>query len=462
MPIQNSEIEGLFMRARNLPTLEATFAILTVTLFASSACAVTEKVLHDFTNVRGGAIPVGVILDDSGNLYGTTFDGGGADSTGCGGSGCGTVFELTPKAGGGWTEKVLHSFSEKDPVGFNPSSGVIFDSSGNLYGTTSGGGRFGCGYGGTLCGTVFELTPKAGGGWTEKLLHSFKPDGKDGQNPRAGLIFDTSGNLYGTTWYGGSGACFDGNGHGCGTVFELTPRAGGGWTEKVLYSFNDSGKDGIWPRASLIFDTSGNLYGTNFSGGVDGNGAVFELTRKPHGSWTEKILHGFTNGKDGNSPTASLIFDESGNLYGTTYYGPPQGYEGPCVDGTDLGCGTVFELSPKVSGGWTEKILHYFKSNGVDGFHPSAGFIFDASGNLYSSTIYGGTNDNGTVFDLTPTAGGGWLDKVLYSFDYKDGFGPGALIFDSEGNLYGTTEYGGNGSCNIGNFGCGTVFEIKP
>ena len=284
------------MRVRNLPTLEATFAILTVTLFASSACAVTEKVLHDFTNVRGGAIPVGVILDDSGNLYGTTFDGGGADGTGCGGSGCGTVFELTPKAGGGWTEKVLHSFSEKDPVGFNPSSGVIFDSSGNLYGTTSGGGRFGCGYGGTLCGTVFELTPKAGGGWTEKLLHSFKPDGKDGQNPRAGLIFDTSGNLYGTTWYGGSGSCYDGNGHGCGTVFELAPRASGGeWKEKILCSFNGNGKDGVWPNGGLIFDKSGNLYGVTLESAlvVDGYGTVFEL-QKSVGGWRQMILHAFT------------------------------------------------------------------------------------------------------------------------------------------------------------------------
>jgi len=453
------------MRVRNLPTLEATFAILTVTLFASSACAVTEKVLHDFTNVRGGAIPVGVILDDSGNLYGTTFDGGGADSTGCGGSGCGTVFELTPKAGGGWTEKVLHSFSEKDPVGFNPSSGVIFDSSGNLYGTTSGGGRFGCGYGGTLCGTVFELTPKAGGGWTEKLLHSFKPDGKDGQNPRAGLIFDTSGNLYGTTWYGGSGSCYDGNGHGCGTVFELAPRASGGeWKEKILCSFNGNGKDGVWPNGGLIFDKSGNLYGVTLESAlvVGGYGTVFEL-QKSVGGWRLIILHAFNgDGKDGNNPIGSLVFDTSGNLYGATIAGPPQGYDGPCQDGTDTGCGTVFELSPKVSGGWTEKILHYFKTNGEDGYNPSAGLIFDASGNLYSSTEYGGSKDDGTVFELTPNETGGWKEKVLYSFDYEDGFAPGALIFDAAGNLYGTTEYGGNGSCNIGNFGCGTVFEIKP
>jgi hypothetical protein len=355
--MRNSELGGLFMRVRNLPTLEATFAILTVTLFASSACAVTEKVLHDFTNGRGGAIPVGVILDDSGNLYGTTFDGGGAAGTGCGGSGCGTVFELTPKPGGGWTEKVLHSFSEKDPVGFNPSSGVIFDGSGNLYGTTSGGGHFGCGYGGTLCGTVFELTPKAGGGWTEKLLHSFKPDGKDGQNPRASLIFDTSGNLYGTTWYGGSGACFDGNGHGCGTVFELTPTAGGEWKEKVLCSFNGNGKDGVSPNGSLIFDKSGNLYGVTLESAlvVGGYGTVFEL-QKSVGGWRLIILHGFNgDGKDGNNPTGSLVFDTSGNLYGATIAGPPQGYDGPCQDGKDTGCGTVFELSPKVTGGWTRR-----------------------------------------------------------------------------------------------------------
>jgi hypothetical protein len=115
-----------------------------------------------------------------------------------------------------------------------------------------------------------------------------------------------------------------------------------------------------------------------------------------------------------------------------------------------------------VTVGWTEKILHYFKSNGEDGYHPSAGLIFDASGNFYSSTVDGGSNEYGTVFELTPTANGGWKENVLYSFDNKDGFGPGVLIFDAAGNLYGTTEYGGNGSCDIGNFGCGTVFEIKP
>jgi uncharacterized repeat protein (TIGR03803 family) len=443
----------------------AVLAVLAVTVYMTSAWAVTEKVLRDFTDGRRGAFPAGVIFDASGNLYGTTFYGGGSESCNAGyGHSCGTVFELTPKVGGGWTEKVLHSFSPTDRGGFNPSSGVIFDASGNLYGTTSGGGRQGCGYGGTLCGTVFELTRTAGGGWKEKVLHSFRADGKDGQHPRAGLIFDASGNLYGTTWYGGSGSCYDGNGHGCGTVFELTPRAGGVWKEKILCSFKGNGKDGVWPNGSLIFDKSGNLYGVTLESAfvIGGYGTVFEL-QKSVGGWRLIILHAFNgDGKDGNNPTGSLVFDTSGNLYGATIAGPPQGYDGPCQDGTDTGCGTVFELSPKVTGGWTEKILHYFKSNGEDGYNPSAGLIFDASGNLYSSTEYGGSNDDGTVYELTPTAGEGWAEKVLHSFDYKNGFAPGALIFDVSGNLYGTTEYGGNGSCDISNFGCGTVFEIKP
>jgi uncharacterized repeat protein (TIGR03803 family) len=295
---------------------------------------------------------------------------------------------------------------------------------------------------------------------TEKVLHNF--NGTGGAYP-SGMIFDASGNLYGTTYYGGSGSCYDGNGHGCGTVFELTPKAGGGWTEKLLHRFKGNTYDGIAPVASLIFDASGNLYGTTSSGGPYGHGTVFELTPKVGGGWTEKILHSFNNGKDGNYPFASLTFDASGNLFGTTYYGPPQGYNGPCLDGHDLGCGTVFELTPEAGGGWTEKIVHFFKSNGKDGFHPGANLIFDAFGNLCGATALGGANDNGTVFEMTPKAGGGWTEKVLYSFNYKDGFAPGALIFDASGNLYGTTEYGGNGSCqNGGGGGCGTVFEITP
>ena len=270
----------------------------------------------------------------------------------------------------------------------------------------------------------------------EKVLHSFS-GGADGTYPYGGLIFDAAGNLYGTTTSGGTS--------NTGTVFELTPAAGGTWTEKVLHSFS-GGTDGIHPYAGLIFDAAGNLYGTTDLGGAYGYGTVFELTPAAGGTWTEKVLHNFNNGgTDGTRPYARLTFDAAGNLYGTTYGG-----------GAYNSYGTVFELTPAAGGTWTEKVLHSFGS-GTDGLIPYGGLIFDAAGNLYGTTAYGGTNDLGTVFELTPKAGGGWTEKVLYSFgDGTDGVSPLAgLIFDAAGNLYGTTQHGGT-------YNYGTVFEIAP
>src|SRR5664280_3872238 len=310
------------------------------------------------------------------SLYGTTLEGGTYYS--------GTVFELTPAAGGGWTEKVLHNFNENGTDGALPRAPLIFDAAGNLYGTTEYGGTY---YDSDL-GTVFELTPAAGGGWTEKVLHNFGI-GRDGTDPLAGLIFDAAGNLYGTTEYGGT--YYDSD---LGTVFELTPAAGGGWTEKVLHNFV-IGRDGTDPLAGLIFDAAGNLYGTTEYAGNYGAGTVFELTPTAGGGWTEKVLHNF-NGTDGEFPYSSLIFDGAGNLYGTTSAG---GTYSSCLSG--YYCGTVFELTPAAGGGWTETVLHSF-GNGTDGYSPSAGLIFDAAGNLYGTTPHGGTYEGGTVFEVTP------------------------------------------------------------
>jgi uncharacterized repeat protein (TIGR03803 family) len=233
-----------------------------------------------------------------------------------------TVFELTPTAGGGWTEKVLHSFTLNTGDGVGPQAGLVIDAAGNLYGTTVGGGAFDR-------GSVFELTPGAGGTWTETVLYSF-----GGGVPQGSLILDAAGNLYGTTYVGG----VYGNG---GTVFELRPKAGGGWTKKVLHSFNpNNGKDGHNPVAGLIFDTAGNLYGTTYGGGAHctGCGTVFELTRTAGGGWKEKILHSFShNSNDGFDPVAGLILDAAGNLYGTTAYGGANSYT--CDYSS---CGTVF------------------------------------------------------------------------------------------------------------------------
>jgi uncharacterized repeat protein (TIGR03803 family) len=409
----------------------AALAIFAVTVFVTGAGAATEKVLHSFnTTGNGGYAPYSsLIFDAAGNLYGATQIGGV--------HGEGTVFELMPRTGGGWTEKVLHSFNDNGIDGEVPYAGVIFDTAGNLYGITTAGGADGH-------GTVFELTPTAGGAWAEKILHSFNTTpGKDGYTPYGGLIFDTAGNLYGTTVTGGANTHY-------GTVFELTPQTGGGWKEKILHSFNDNGTDGFAPFASLVFDTAGNLYGTTDQGGTPNGsdlafGTVFELKAEAGGHWAEKVLHTFVeNGTDGNAPQASLILDAVGNLYGTTYLGGA------------YGVGTVFELTPEAGGLWTEAVLHSFQQNGTDGWSPYANLILD-SGNLYGTTTQGGTGV-GAVFELTPAGGGIWTESLPYSFiqNGSEGANPwGGLILDTAGNFYGTTVAGGT-------YGGGTVFEIKP
>ena len=240
-------------------------AALTIILIPSAqaqspaiSAARGEKVLHDFSQAGGeGTFPLDrLIFDAAGNLYGTTLAGGipGIDG--------GTVFELMPAAGGHWTEQVLHEFGNGSD-GYAPFAGLIFDAAGNLYGTTSTGGTY-------FHGAVFELTPNRSGGWTETVQYSFQGYPTDGDGPMAGLIFDAAGNLYGTTYFGGT--------YGPGTAFELTPTQGGGWTETVLHNFGN-GTDGVWPDAGLIFDPAGNLHGTTEHGGTyNYYGTVFELT----------------------------------------------------------------------------------------------------------------------------------------------------------------------------------------
>src|SRR5580704_3011288 len=412
------------MRGKKLSVgVRVALTIFALTVFVTTVCATGEKGLPSF-NPDGDEISsyAGLIFDAAGNLYGTTQYGGAYNY--------GSVFEVTPKAGGGWKEKLLHSFNGKD--GYQTFAGVIFDTAGNLYGTTISEGAHGG-------GTAFELIPKAGGGWREKVLHSFGL-GEDGFQPYGGLIIDASGNLYGTTTFVG------GYNNKYGTVFELTPEASGGWKETVLHYFNQNGKDGIWPNASLILGAGGNLCGTTPLGGAYGSGTVFELTPKAGGGWTEKILHSFhNNGADGIVPQAGVIIDGSGSLYGTT-----QG-------GGVYGKGAVFELTPKTDGGWTEKVLRSF--NGKDGLEVYGGLVIDGSGNLYGTTTDGGAYQyNGNAFELTPTAGGGWKETVLHNFSQntKDGYWPyGALILDGSGNLYGTTSFDGA-------YGSGIVFELTP
>jgi uncharacterized repeat protein (TIGR03803 family) len=293
------------------------------------------------------------------------------------------------------------------------------------------------------CGTVFELTPKAGGGWTERVLLRFNPNGKGGFSPYAGLVLDSDGNLYGTTVAGGDLTTC--NGLGCGTVFELTPNEGGSWTETVLHKFH--GTDGWYPDASMIFDAAGNLYGTTGGGGIHDSGTVFELMPKSGGGWTEKVLHSF-DGKDGGDPNG-LIFDSSGNLYGTCGEGGHGMYPG----------GTIFELTPTTDGDWKENLLYSFRMRDGYPYNPIGGVILDASGNLYGTTSEGGALHigAGTVFELIPPTGGGVL-QVLHDFGVQsnDGVEPVAgLIPDSAGNLYGTTRGGGESNS-------GTAFGLAP
>jgi uncharacterized repeat protein (TIGR03803 family) len=415
-----------------LAVIVASFSVIlgslaiTTPLFAASR----EKVTHSFRpNGKDGVYPNGVIIDKTGNLYGTTYVGGDV----------GTVFELTPD-NGKWTETLLHTFHGKD--GALPLGGLIQDAAGNLYGTTTAGGasstcndRAQPG-----CGTVFELS-LVNGKWTEKVLHSFNQDGKDGSFPAASLILDRDGNLYGTTVEGGPlSVCYQ---SGCGVAFELLPGKNGEWTEKILYTFHfySSG-----PYYALVMDKSGNLYGTDSITGKYLDGVVFELVPS-NGKWTQKVLHTFKlDGKDGANPDSSLILDQQGNLYGATSNG------GPLSGCNGQTCGTVFELSPGNNGKWTEKVLYSFNSK--DGAFPGS-ITFDASGNLYGSAQGGYGNGFGTVFELTPN-NGKWTEKVLHSFSgAPDGAYPGNVILDTAGHLYGATWMGGA-------YDYGAVFEIIP
>jgi uncharacterized repeat protein (TIGR03803 family) len=414
------------------PVFRFVLVVLASLLAASAIAAAQETVLYSFYDSGGTVLPqAGVISDASGNLYGTTFYSGAY--------GMGMVYELTPTANG-WQETILHSFNTDGVDGFFPTGGVIFGPDGNLYGTTEFGGSGNCsvGFG---CGTVYELSPDGNGGWTETILHEFS--GNDGWQAHSGLVFDSAGNLYGTTANGGA--------FHEGTVYELSPAKNGGWSLETLHSFRAK-LDGAVPWGGVILDSAGNLYGmTNQGGGritgcSYGCGTLFELIRPTSGGgWGTKILHNFNRDGDGHYPYGSLLMDPSGNLYGATGSG-----------GGQRDAGIVFELIPSSSGQWTEKLLHNFNNGIWDGSGPSANLIFDSAGNLYSTTLGGGAENEGTVFELTPAANGSWTETILHNFirQNADGVNPnGGVILDSAGNVYTATDSGGQ-------YAEGAVIEI--
>jgi hypothetical protein len=367
---------------------------------------------------------------------------------------CLLVLALACPASAEWKEKVLYSFQGGIGDGEYPAGGVVFDKAGNLYGaTTEGGGE--CLP--AQCGTVFQLAPpaKKGDPWTETVLWVFKGNGSgDGNTPAGSVIIDSSGNLYGTTGYGGTGDCvLIGEKVGCGTVYELSPSGekGGAWTEAVLYSF-PTAKQGYLPNGNLVFDKAGNLYGATMFGGGYGTtcdafyqycGAVFQLSppKKKGGKWTEKVLHGFRGARDGANPNGGLVLDGKGTIYGTTSAG---GFN--CPHHSGQGCGTVFSLKSANNKGqseWSETVLHRFDPGQSDGASPSGGVVFDSKSRLCGVTRTGGQAGYGTVFRLAPSSGlaGAWTETLLYSFTGQQDIGSpqAGLTLSAKGNLFGTT-----------------------
>ena len=323
---------------------------------------------------------------------------------------------------------VIYNFTD-GVDGAQPTAGLTMDQVGNLYGTTCG--RW-CG--GTHDeGTVFMLSKK-GSGWIYTTLYTFQ-GGSDGSSPFSRVVFGPDGSLYGTTVYGGIGTCTSGN--GCGLVYKLSPPSHiapsvmNSWAKTVLYRITGGSDGGNPATGDLVFDQQGNIYGTTYSGGSPECGycgVVFELTPSPSG-WTESVLHAFT-GDDGSSPYAGVIFDPSGNLYGATSF-------------------TVFELTPSGSS-WTERVLHRFPPNGSDGAYPWGGLIFD--GTLVGTTAGNGIypSSGGSVFRLDPNFGG---FELLYSIPGFPFCGPQASLTAIAGNYYGTTACDG--------YGGGTVFKLS-
>jgi uncharacterized repeat protein (TIGR03803 family) len=387
-------------------------------LFAGGALASaqTERALFVFNGASDGYSPhAGLVADSSGALYGTTAWGGNTASGDYGG----VVFKLSPPAAPGspWVESVLYKFQGGDfsRDGANPYCTLVFDSAGNLYGTTEDGGQY-------EAGTIFQLVPPAapGGAWTENLLYS----GQDAYY-LTGLAIDGSGALYGAGFYG--------------EVFQLVPptEPGGAWTYNALADMGNM-------TGNLILDSKGNLYGTTQDSGRHNAGLVFALKppAAPGDPWTQVDLYSFTGGSDGKTPVSNLTL-KGGVLYGTTQ------------NGGSLNLGTVYSVTPPSAPGspWTEAVLYSFQ-RGSDGEGPVGGVAFGNKGVIYGTTSYGGSDNFGTVYSLTPPSapGDSWIETTLHSFTGKgnDGDVPDGTLLLLHGAFFGTTAGG-----------YGTLFEVS-
>jgi len=437
---QSCEIPPLVRKISAAPVRVAAILIAFLLTLAAQAFASSDiTVLHTFTGGDDGSYPDSdVVADAAGNLYGTTQIGGRY--------GAGTVFKLTPNSDGTWQFSVLHTFTGGADGG-NPLGSLVFDASGNAYATASSGGANGF-------GAVFELSPPSQSGpsteWKEKVLYSFQ-GGEDGGLPFGNVVFDPAGNLYGTTSIGGIShiGCLP----GCGTIYELAPTHSGQWKKRVLHQFADAFSEGAAPRAGLVFDASGNLYGTTFEGGDNevcngyGCGTVFELIPETGDQWKFENLIDF-DATDGATPMGGITVTPDGSLLGSTSYG-----------GTD-NAGTIFQFTQQ-SGVWSFATIYNF--NVFDGLRPAGNLAVDKEGNIDGATYQGGTNDWGALFQLLPN-GSEWTENLIFNFPVSGtpvGANPlGGVMLDGNGDLYLTMNQGGNLDFCQPNSGCGTVIKF--
>src|SRR5438067_9606317 len=378
------------------------------------------SVIYSFAGDEDGEYAdTDLAIDKAGNLYGTTVLGGDF--------GGGTVFQLSP-SGNGWVHTVLYSFTG-GPDGGEPYKGVTLDAQGNLYGTAVTGGSGSCEGG---CGVAYKLTNN-GGAWTQEVIHPFT-GGDDGSGPGARLTVDRNGNIYGMAPTGGA--------YGAGTIYKIRRVHGGSWSFQVIHAFT-GGADGGTGSAGRMILRNGRLYGAATTGGTYGSGVVFELTPRGVGQWHFRTIYSFRGQPDGSFPYGGLLFDVSGNIYGTTYYGGANNI------------GAVYQLTPRTNGEWREKVLYSFQG-GTDGNSPISNLFFDTARNLYWTTKEGGLG-TGTIFKLSPVGGGHWMETVVHMFQGPpDGaFSYNGMVVDPFGNFYGATVHGGDN-----NDGC--VYQFTP
>lgn len=381
----------------------------------SAAHAQTESVLYKFNGTRDESNTLASLIASAGKLYGTIPFGG---------SGYGSIYELAPNGSGGWTETTIHTFNLAGEDGYYPVN-LTTDGKGNLIGTTLLGGVNG--------GSCYELSPTADG-WNETILFSFRT-GSAGEIPFGNLIVDSQGNIFGTddtitTEYAEA-------------VYEASPS--NGYVPSPIYTTSFvTATNGY---GGLAIDISGNIFGISVQAYDPQVAIAFELSPNGNGGWNSKTLYTFPERIQPESPPT---LDQAGRIYGTTIIGGASNN------------GTVYRLVQGSNGQWKNEILYSFKGGKTDGSGPYSAVVFDASGNMYGTTSSGGEFNKGTVFELSPVGDGSYKEKILWSFNFTDGYSPmSGLTRDSAGNLYGVTPMGGDKGCGA-YAGCGLTFEVIP